>query len=167
VVVRRARPYVVLDHPELAAPSRSEDNLSFFSGHSSAVFCAASFVARDLGDALRWRVLAGWDHRPVARSFLAATPYLVGYGVASVVGVSRIVDQQHWATDVLLGAVVGTLTAHLTYVVHFDQRGRPRRRLAEEPLPAAAERVREGTRVGVSLGLVPTGNGLALAGLLP
>ena len=154
VVVGRARPYVVLNHPELAR-ARSEDNVSFFSSHSSAMFCTASFVALDASDTLHWRVLA--DAPPVER-FLVGTlvPYAVSFGVASLVSVSRIIDQQHWASDVIVGAGVGTLVAHLAYVAHFDHRGRPRRRLgADAPPPAATLRV------------VPTGNGLALAGLLP
>ena len=43
-------------------------------------------------------------------------PYLTAYGVAGLVGVSRIIDQQHWLTDVVTGAVVGTTAAHVAYV---------------------------------------------------
>ena len=154
VVVGRSRPYVVLNHPELA-DARSEDNVSFFSAHSSAIFCTASFVALDVSDTLRWRVLAD---APPAERFLLGTllPYTVSFGVASLVSVSRIIDQQHWASDVMVGAGVGTLIGHLAYVAHFDHWGRPRRRLgADGPPPAGAVRV------------IPTENGLALAGLLP
>jgi membrane-associated phospholipid phosphatase len=154
VVVGRARPYVVLNHPELAdAPS--EDNVSFFSAHSSVIFCAASFVALDASDTLRWRVLAD---APPAERFLVGTlvPYAVSFGVASLVSVSRIIDQQHWASDVIVGAGVGTLVAHLAYVAHFDHWGRPRRRLDADGAPP-----------GAALRVIPTGNGLALAGLLP
>jgi len=154
VVVGRARPYVVLHHPELAG-ARSEDNVSFFSAHSSAIFCAASFVALDVSDTLRWRVLAD---APPAERFLVGTvvPYAVTFGVASLVSVSRIIDQQHWASDVIVGAGVGTLVAHLAYVAHFDHWGRPRRRLSADGAPPVA-----------AMRVVPTGNGLALAGLLP
>jgi membrane-associated phospholipid phosphatase len=155
VVVGRARPYVVLEHPELAS-GRYEDNVSFFSSHSSAMFCTASFVALDVSDHLRWRALAD---APAAERFLVGTllPYTVAFGTASIVAVSRIIDQQHWASDVLVGAAMGTLIAHLGYVAHFDHWGRPRRRHLDDgaPVPAASWR------------LVPTGNGLALAGLLP
>jgi membrane-associated phospholipid phosphatase len=153
VVVGRARPYVVLDHPQLAA-GRSEDNVSFFSSHSSAMFCTASFVALDASDTLRGR-LAGAS--PGER-FLVGTllPYTVSFGVASLVAVSRIVDQQHWASDVLVGAGAGTLIAHLAYVTHFDHRGRPRRRWPADPAAPVG-----------ALRLMPTTNGLMLAGLLP
>jgi membrane-associated phospholipid phosphatase len=153
VVVGRARPYVVLDHPELA-DARSEDNVSFFSAHSATIFCTASFVALDVGDTLRWRVLAD---APPAQRFLLGTllPYTVSFGVATLVSVSRIIDQQHWASDVIVGAGVGALVAHLAYVAHFDHRGRPRRRLSADGPPPGAVRV------------IPTENGLALAGLLP
>jgi len=155
VVVGRARPYVVLDHPELAH-GHSEANVSFFSAHSSGMFCAASFVALDVSDHLRWRVLAD---APAAERFLVGTllPYTIALGAASIVSVSRIIDQQHWASDVLVGAGVGTLVAHLAYVAHFDHWGRPRRRLSDPDAQGATATFR----------LVPTGNGLALAGLLP
>lgn len=154
VMVGRARPYVVLNHPELAE-ARAEDNVSFFSAHSSAIFCTASFVALDVSDTLRWRVLAD---APPAERFLLGTllPYAVSFGVASLVSVSRIIDQQHWASDVIVGAGVGTLVAHLAYVAHFDHRGRPRRRLGADGPPAAG-----------AVRVIPMENGLALAGLLP
>jgi membrane-associated phospholipid phosphatase len=159
IAVGRARPYVVLDHPELAAPARSEDNVSFFSSHSSAMFCTAAFVALDASDTLRWRILASASP---AERFLLGTllPYTVAFGVASIVGVSRIIDQQHWASDVLVGAGVGTLFAHLAYLAHFDHWGRPRRRLG-----SGGE---ESRRTSLSsLSLSPSPNGLTLAGLLP
>jgi membrane-associated phospholipid phosphatase len=154
VAVGRARPYVVLDHPELAESSH-EANLSFFSSHASAVFCAAAFVALDTSDTLRRGRLA--RATPATRFFLGTlAPYAAAYGIAGLVGVSRVIDQQHWASDVLVGAGVGTVAAHLAYLAHFDGEGRPRRRLGTDALGAPG-----------ALALAPIPGGVALRGLLP
>jgi len=134
-LVGRSRPYVELGRPELRASKTGEADLSFFSGHSSAMFCAASFVARD----------AGGIAIPAA-----------AYATATLVAVSRVIDQQHWPSDVLMGALVGGLTAHLVYTIHFDGNRRPRRRRApSRDAGAAAARI------------IPTAGGIAVAGLLP
>jgi membrane-associated phospholipid phosphatase len=124
VLVGRERPYVVLDHPELQGTAR-EANLSFFSSHSSAMFAAASFVALDASRRLGAGPLAG---APPARRWLLGTalPYLACFGAAALVGVSRVIDQQHWPSDVLVGSLVGAGIAHLAYLTHFDGHGRPR-----------------------------------------
>jgi membrane-associated phospholipid phosphatase len=126
MVVGRTRPYAVLDHPALAGPA-SEQDVSFFSGHSSAMFCAATFVSLDLSAWLTHRVLR--DASTTRRVLLGwVVPYTVSFGLATLVGVSRIVDQQHWATDVLVGAAVGSTASYIAYSVHFDDAGNPRRR---------------------------------------
>jgi len=145
MVVGRQRPYATLDHPELAGPAR-EVNLSFFSSHSASMFAAASFVALDASRRLDDGLLAT---ATPARRWLLGTlvPYTVAFGAASVVAVSRIIDQQHWPSDVLVGALVGSGIAHLAYLAHFDERGQPRRRLG-----ASAIRV------------VPTPGGVSVVG---
>lgn len=154
LAVGRTRPYAVLEHPQFGGPEREKD-LSFYSSHSAAVFCAASFVALDLSDTLHAGALrkAG-----AARRFLLGTlvPYVGALGIASVVGISRIVDQQHWASDVVVGAGVGTAAAHLAYIVHFDSAGRPRRRLGADALGAPG-----------AMALGPMPGGVVLRGLLP
>jgi membrane-associated phospholipid phosphatase len=154
VLTGRPRPYLVLNHPELRDSAR-EDNLSFYSGHSAAMFCAASFVALDVSDRLRRGPLreAGQLKR-LALGVLA--PYAAAYGLAGLVGVSRIIDQQHWASDVVMGGVLGAGAAHLAYVTHFDAAGRPRRRLGGDPLDPPG-----------AFSLAPIPGGIALRGLLP
>jgi membrane-associated phospholipid phosphatase len=138
--VGRARPYTALanNHPQLRG-SPSEDNLSFFSGHSSGAFVAGAFVAADASRYLRRWVLA--DQGPVVR-FLVGTllPYTVGYGVPALVGVSRVIDQQHWPSDVAMGALTGVLIGNLVYAAHFDDEGRPRRRTDGRLVPVTARR---------------------------
>ena len=154
VTVGRYRPYVVLDHPELAAAAR-EDKLSFFSSHASASFCAASFVALDVSHTLRAGPLA--DASPARRWLLgSAVPYATAFGVAGLVGVSRIIDQQHWLTDVVTGAAIGTSAAHIAWLAHFDDRGEPRRRAGSQALALPS-----------AMGFAPIPGGVALTGLLP
>jgi len=150
-VVGRERPYVVLEHPELAGPTR-ESRLSFFSGHSAATFATASFVSMDISR----RLSSGWlaSASPLERWFQGtAIPYATAFGVASLVGVSRVIDQQHWATDVLIGATVGTSLSRVVYVSHFDEQGNPRSRRA----PSGWEWPR----------VLPTRNGISVSGSLP
>ena len=36
---------------------------------------------------------------------------IISYGLASLVGISRIIEDTHWASDVFVGAVLGYLTS--------------------------------------------------------
>jgi membrane-associated phospholipid phosphatase len=67
---------------------------SFPSGHTVAAFAAAGAVTAETS--------AYWP---------AATYLLIGpvmYGGATVVGLSRIYNNRHWASDVIMGAAIGT-----------------------------------------------------------
>jgi membrane-associated phospholipid phosphatase len=128
--VGRPRPYTegAANHPELRRHA-GEDNLSFFSGHASSTFAAGTFLAGDLSRYLRRTTLA--RAAPATRFLVGSVlPYTVGYGVPALVGLSRIIDQQHWPSDVVLGALVGTLIGHLAWAAHFEDNGEPRRRTA-------------------------------------
>lgn len=105
----RQRPYYAngVDHwsgPKAFFKRFDEDAggryLSFPSGHSATAFALATVVA------LQYR-RPGW------------VPF-VAYGVAAGVGLSRMTIDRHWASDVLVGAVVGHLVARL--VVHNHAR---------------------------------------------
>ncbi|RAL21672.1 hypothetical protein DL240_12515 [Lujinxingia litoralis] len=124
--VGRARPYVALNRRSYGWHG-GEDYLSFWSGHASLSFAAATFMARDISDGLYHRVLANAE--PLPRFMLGrALPYTVLYGAASTVAVSRLYDQKHFVSDVVIGAAVGTLLATLVYNARFDARGIPRTR---------------------------------------
>jgi membrane-associated phospholipid phosphatase len=125
--VGRPRPYTAEgnDYPDLRS-RRSEDNLSFFSGHAATSFAMGAFVAEDLS---RIVTRSRLGDTPFDRAMLGTVlPYGLGYGLPLVVSLSRIVDQQHWPSDTLVGAAVGILIARLTYARHFDGQGHPRRR---------------------------------------
>jgi membrane-associated phospholipid phosphatase len=65
---------------------------SFPSGHSTAAFSAAAAVTSETSD---WWPHSTWVIGPVL------------YGGASLVGVSRMYEDKHWASDVVMGAAVG------------------------------------------------------------
>jgi membrane-associated phospholipid phosphatase len=68
---------------------------SFPSGHSTAAFAAASVVT---SESQRWWPKETWIVAPVM------------YGGATLVGLSRMYNNQHWASDVVLGAAIGTFS---------------------------------------------------------
>ena len=71
------------------------DRQSFPSGHTTAAFAAAAAVTSEI-------------HRLYPNS-----TYLAGgvmYGSATMVGLARMYHNKHWASDVLLGAGVGTFS---------------------------------------------------------
>ena len=95
------------------------NSLSFFSGHTSTAFTWTSFVHREIDDLLdRWE--------PTARDATLRTTLSVGsglmlYGWASYVGASRMLDNKHYISDVVVGALVGTLVGNLIYDAHFGE----------------------------------------------
>jgi len=60
---------------------------SFPSGHTTVAFAAATVFAKEYGDK-------------------AYVPF-IAYSAATLIGLSRITENKHWATDVLTGAVIG------------------------------------------------------------
>ena len=76
---------------------------SFPSGHSVAGFAAAAAVTAETS---RW-----WPH----------STYIIGpamYGGAVLIGLSRMYENRHWASDVIMGAAIGTFAG--TKVVRYD-----------------------------------------------
>ena len=66
-----------------------EGGQSFFSGHASAAFSLATVIAEVYKD------------KPIV-------PY-IAYGAAALTAFSRVHDNKHWASDVIVGAVAGHL----------------------------------------------------------
>jgi membrane-associated phospholipid phosphatase len=93
----RQRPYADITNPynfQLWRGFSDDKYRSFPSGHTTAAFAFASTLTRETQF---W-----WPH---------ATPYIgtVFYGGATLIGLSRIYNNQHWASDVMAGATIGTL----------------------------------------------------------
>jgi membrane-associated phospholipid phosphatase len=121
-LVGRTRPYSALNRPQFAA-NPVDRNTSFFSGHSATAFATVSFLAWDLSDHLVHHTLESDASRLWLGRIL---PFLGLYGVAGLTAFSRIYDQQHFFSDVATGSMVGALIGNLVYLIHFDERGRPR-----------------------------------------
>ena len=91
----------------------SGNRQSFPSGHATIAFAAASAATAEI-------------HRLWPRySWLGGT---LLYGSASLVGLARMYHNQHWASDVVLGAGIGTLAglktmrySHLHPDNYFDR----------------------------------------------
>jgi membrane-associated phospholipid phosphatase len=97
--VARERPFVhYLPHAPgerpAATASPSDDNLSFFSGHTTLVFALATSAGTI--SSLR-------DYR------LAPVVWAAGLSMAASVGYLRIAADKHYFSDVMTGAVVGSL----------------------------------------------------------
>jgi len=96
-VVGRQRPYVTprnaSSYQLLRGVNGGNDYRSFPSGHSVAAFAAAAAVTAE-----------------TSRNDPSSTWYVapVMYGGAALVAVSRMYNNQHWASDVLVGAGIGT-----------------------------------------------------------
>lgn len=74
------------------------DQLSFPSGHTTSAFIAATILDAEYGSKYPW--LSG-----------------IGYGIATLTGVGRVLNNRHWATDVVTGAGVGIAGTYLGYLV--------------------------------------------------
>jgi membrane-associated phospholipid phosphatase len=93
----RQRPYVdtkVPDSFQLFRGFAGDQFRSFPSGHTITAFAFASTVTRE---SQFW-----WPHA----TWYVGTAF---YGGATLVGLSRIYNNQHWASDAMAGAAIGTL----------------------------------------------------------
>jgi membrane-associated phospholipid phosphatase len=98
-IAGRTRPFVSngtdADFFALGRGFKSGNSASFPSGHSTSAFAAAAAVTNET---TRW-----WPH----------STWIVGplmYAGATTVGVSRMYHNRHWASDVVLGAAIGTFS---------------------------------------------------------
>lgn len=98
-VAGRSRPSVTAgESPGDFHPGKgftSGDYASFPSGHSTTAFAAAAAVTNEM---TRWWPQSEWVVGPLM------------YGGATMVGLSRMYHNKHWASDVVLGAAIGTFS---------------------------------------------------------
>ncbi len=93
VLFHRHRPSENTDPYKFSGPSFKIDNLSLPSGHTAFAFSTAKIFNDLYGD-------------------IKFLPYLT-YSAAALTGLSRIYEGEHWASDVLAGAVIGYCSAVL------------------------------------------------------
>lgn len=111
----RARPYMDTTDPRnfkfLRGFQRSGDYSSFPSGHTLVGFAVASAVT---AETRRWWPHSTWYIAPVM------------YGGASMIGLSRMYNNKHWASDVMMGAAIGTFAGSKVVRYHHSH---PRNRI--------------------------------------
>ena len=95
----RARPFVSRDTAphdfKFLKGFANGDRQSFPSGHSTSAFAAAAAVTAETGT---WWPKSTWVVGPLM------------YGGATMVALSRMYHNKHWASDVVLGAAIGTFS---------------------------------------------------------
>lgn len=94
-VTHRARPESGAGNFAWYGPFNGQSHKSFFSGHTSLSFSTATMIFLHTGK--KWWVGA------------------LTYGTATAVGISRMQQQKHWASDVVAGALMGTTVANFIY----------------------------------------------------
>jgi membrane-associated phospholipid phosphatase len=82
-------PFYQYKKDEYGNKPNSYSYTSFPSGHTTLAFAAATVYAMEYSD------------RPAVK--------ILSYGAASIVGLSRITENKHWASDVFIGGILGHL----------------------------------------------------------
>ena len=90
-VAGRARPHVGLGHAKFDSFRNEESYYSFFSGHTMVAMATSHTLARRI-------------HHPVAKVVL--------YGAGAVGGGSRLYNEDHWLSDVVLGSALAIFTVN-------------------------------------------------------
>jgi membrane-associated phospholipid phosphatase len=134
----RARPFVTggadADDFKLFRGFGDSNNQSFPSGHATSAFAAAAAVTNET---TRWWPRSEWIVGPIM------------YAGATAVGLSRMYHNKHWASDVVLGAAIGTFTGRK--VVQYAH-GHPHNMLDQIMLRTAVAPLGQGgVAIGVSL----------------
>lgn len=107
----RARPLVDVENPrdfKVGRGFREERYRSFPSGHTVMAFSAAAAVT---AEAARW-----W---PSSRYYVGTAMY----GGAALTGLSRMFNNKHWASDVAVGALIGTFAGRKVVRYHHSNPG--------------------------------------------
>lgn len=117
---------------------------SFFSGHSSLSFGIATYWSLAIGGRMVWGERA--DSTSAVLGIIAQVGLLVGAGYVSG---SRVGDDRHHVTDVVVGSLVGFAVAHAAYWRHFDADGMPRTRLNDGKATADLMPASQGLGLGV------------------
>jgi membrane-associated phospholipid phosphatase len=103
-VLGRARPFATGDTVprdfKLGGGFSNSDRTSFPSGHTTTAFAAAAAVTSE--------ARRHWPDRWWSTWLLGTTMY----GGATMVGIARMYHNKHWASDVVMGAAIGTVSGY-------------------------------------------------------
>lgn len=135
-VAGRARPQLSIDDERSFVLNRgfkgSDVYRSFPSGHSAMGFAAAAAVTSETS---KWWPGSTWYIAPIM------------YGGATLIAASRMYNNKHWASDVVMGAAIGTFAG--TKVVRYHH-SHPGNRIDKWFLRPHVERTGDG---GVAVGV--------------
>ena len=106
---------------------------SFPSGHSAMGFAAAAAVTSETSN---WWPNSVWFIAPVM------------YGGATLIAASRMYNNKHWASDVVMGAAIGTFAG--TKVVRYHH-SHPGNRIDKWLLRPTVQKTPDGVAVGLSI----------------
>ncbi len=104
-LIKRYRPYSYNDEVEDEIRSSPAATLSFFSAHTSVAFASAVFLSITFN-----------KYNPDSN----LTPYIWGTSllIASAVGYLRYASGNHFPTDIIAGAIVGSVVGYLIPLIH-------------------------------------------------
>lgn len=94
-ITHRARPFTGLDKYSFSGPFKNGGYESFYSGHSALAFGTATMLYLHS----KKNIWVG----------------VAGYSIATGIAVSRLQKQEHWASDVILGAIMGSAISTFVY----------------------------------------------------
>lgn len=111
-LIARPRPYYKIEQEQNKSHTKaysSFDRASFYSGHTSSAFFAVSFLNHRIRSTLRRELSAD-----TYKNWRWLSPTIL-YGWASMVGWSRLHAYKHYPSDVIIGALAGSLMAELLW----------------------------------------------------
>ncbi len=76
----------------------SNSNTSMPSGHTATAFMAATMLHKEYGGVSPWYSIAG-------------------YSIAATSGAMRVINNQHWVSDVMVGAGIGIIATEIGYLL--------------------------------------------------
>ena len=105
LIVYRARPYMYFDNYPLDKVEKGDWSCSFPSGHTTLAFASAAFTTmvycQCYPESVMQYVVAG-----------------VSFGLATITGALRVASGNHFLSDVLIGAIIGTACGFLVPFLH-------------------------------------------------
>lgn len=105
-VFDRPRPYMYFDDFPIEEVQKGDWNSSFFSGHTTLAFAAATFTTYVF---CKYKPESKWKIPVIATS----------YTLAAATAAMRLLSGNHFLTDVAIGAVVGSITGLLIPFWHY------------------------------------------------
>ncbi|MCU7547669.1 phosphatase PAP2 family protein [Chitinophagaceae bacterium LB-8] len=101
-VIRRQRPTRTDDPFDFAPPFTGEEYTSFPSGHTNTAFAVATAFSLEYNNK-KW------------------VPW-VAYALASLTAISRLYDNRHWLSDIVIGASIGHFVTKAVYKQEYKRR---------------------------------------------